>query len=588
MKSGLKIFRTKAVKNFILITLVFQIIYILYRSFILNIDYQDNWVLSGLEIPYIFLMISYLMFFYAEDRIQLLVVFSIIMRMSLILIPNLKYYFFLGRSIDQHNQYNLAQFILENHRIATSSDYVLEEIFQYYIGAPYLHLSLSIFSLVSNMSLFMTFKYLPVFWSSLYPAITYYICKIVIGENDNKLMKYAIFLSSMPISSSISYIFTGSLFIYLFFFLILSQILLLIKSDVINMKNIILFTLFTLSSILSHSIHVLHFLVVLSITFIILWLNKIVTVKSSIYNLLLISFISDIAWITYQITPIKLFKNFLTLLGLTRAVTPTFYTLYVADLLSTIKIIILHYGTDLFISFLVLISIIILIRNIDLRKNYVIQFLIYLIIVIWSLTIIGFVFGISFNYWGRVFRLTYIIYPFLYSIFLLKILHDKYNVDIMIFIFSIIIIFSSIQFYCNPFFVPPASSIDPNLPSDEPIEYRGEVNTIFQRQMISFTEEKISDRIASDAVTRNQIIGLTDKDFSRKYLTWYYPPNKIIYPDLEEQEYEYFLIHLPGISGSFEEKALVRSKAVILDQIYDENYDVIYMNGESFILKKRG
>jgi len=566
--------------------LVFEACNLLINSYILCRDYQDSWILLGLELFYYLFIVTYIIYFYYEDKIEMLLLFALITRFTMILLPNIKYVFFLGRSIDQHNQYNLANFIIENGRLAKFYEYRYDLTSQYYLGVPLLHLSMAIFSVVTNIPLFQTFKILPVFWNMIYPLLTYFIIKNFSKKFNNNFIKCALFMSSIPISTSLSYILTGSLFTYIFFYLILSQLVILIESPILKLKNVMLFIFFTSVSILSHSIQVLHFLGIITVTMIIIRLNKRFKISSSIYNLIFITIIMDVAWIVSQITPVKLLKDFLKFLGASESVTPTFFALYKINILATVKTIILHYGADIFITFLMLLGIYYMVSKKDVLNKYglIYVFLIYFTLIILGLTVVGIGFGISYNYWARVFRLLYLIYPFLYSIFLYELISNRYRKYVMLILFSLIVVFSSIQFYKHPAFIPPASSLSDKLPSDEPIVYKGNVNSIFQRNMIYFAEERVVGRIACDAVTRNQIIGLTDKNFSRNSLTWYYPPNRILYPDMEVREYQYFLIHLPGPAGSFEEKAFVRVTPVILNQIYSNSHNVVYSNGESFIL----
>jgi len=80
---------------------------------------------------------------------------------------------------------------------------------------------------------------------------------------------------------------------------------------------------------------------------------------------------------------------------------------------------------------------------------------------------------------------------------------------------------------------------------------------------------------------------LTDHSYSKQYVRWYYPPIVILKPDELEIEYKYFLIHMPGISGAFEEKAVIRTKEVITYYIYEPQHDIIYSNGVSYVLANR-
>jgi hypothetical protein len=163
----------------------------------------------------------------------------------------------------------------------------------------------------------------------------------------------------------------------------------------------------------------------------------------------------------------------------------------------------------------------------------------------------------------------------------------KNKKTLQLLVFTIVLIFSSIQFYKNPLLVPSASSISPEIPKEEPIIYRGEINSIYQRDLISFLESRVTGRVACDAVSRNQIFGLTDSEYSRKNLYWYYPPLKYVIPETKERIHDYFFIHIPGVGGSFEEPAVIRTKKVIEAHFYLPRYDIVYSNGVSYLLANR-
>ena len=106
-------FLNSRIRNNILGLLIFiEAIMLLINSYNFYLDYQDTWILSGLEVYYFLFLGTFILYCYFEDRLDVLFIFTLVARFTLILIPNLKYFFFLGRSIDQHNQYNLANFII--------------------------------------------------------------------------------------------------------------------------------------------------------------------------------------------------------------------------------------------------------------------------------------------------------------------------------------------------------------------------------------------------------------------------------------------------------------------------------------------
>jgi hypothetical protein len=96
--------------------------------------------------------------------------------------------------------------------------------------------------------------------------------------------------------------------------------------------------------------------------------------------------------------------------------------------------------------------------------------------------------------------------------------------------------------------------------------------------MIRFARYHVTGKIASDRITENQIAGLTEFNFSTAHLIHYYPLDS----DQPREQYDYFLIHLPGASGGFEERAEMRTADNITGSIYDSG--IVYTDGESFVL----
>jgi hypothetical protein len=567
---------------FFIIEIYFFVLYLLNSS----VNYQDKWILAGLEIPYLIYIVTLVVLCYYETDYKMIVFISILSRSLLILIPNIKYSYFLGRNIDQHNQFNLANVILNEGYIADKSDY-FSITTRYYIEVPLLHMSMSLFSIVTGMPLYLTFKILPVIWNFCYPLITYYIAKNIGLLDRNHLFKLAMFLVSFPTHESLSYIVTGSLFVYLIGYLYVSQIIKSVNSKLVSTDNLVLFILFTVTSILSHSIYTIHLLLIFIFIFIVIRVMKLNIQHYISTRMLSLALIFNITWIAYQDIPVNLLSNFLRAVGLSSLVPAAAASLSRINLISIIKIFILFYGLDIFMSLIVMFSSIYFIIKKPLTRNERVffNFMMMYIASTWILTTLGLFLGITYSYWIRVFTLSLLVYPFMYGLITLSKTFSKYNKIIMFVLMSFVAIFSTIQYYDHPLFIPKASLIYPDASPDEPIVYRVEVNSIYQRNMISYAEQYADGRIACDKVTRNQIIGLTDRSYWSRNLLWYFPLDRLLNPDMIEREYDYFLIHLPGVGGAFEESGAIRNEKVIRNYInYSPEHDIIFSNGVSYIL----
>jgi hypothetical protein len=179
----------------------------------------------------------------------------------------------------------------------------------------------------------------------------------------------------------------------------------------------------------------------------------------------------------------------------------------------------------------------------------------------------------------RTLHFAMLLFPVFSSVLILRVSKNKRaKVLICPLIFLSIMFLATIELYdCQPI-VPPANVLFKDLPPNIPMSYINLVNTIYQRQMIGFAENHVEGKIACASPTANQIVGLTEINFSVSYLVRYYPLDK----GQREQGYEYFLINLPGKSGTPLVEARLRSPSLILGTVYDSN--VIYTNGESYIL----
>jgi hypothetical protein len=157
---------------------------------------------------------------------------------------------------------------------------------------------------------------------------------------------------------------------------------------------------------------------------------------------------------------------------------------------------------------------------------------------------------------------------------------------IKIVIISFIMLFSILGIFPPPQLIPPANVVVKSLPSNIPIVYVNNVNSIYQRSMIGFAESHIADgMIACDDVTWVQLFGMTNYVFMADHVLYhYYPFSRLLDQNITRREFDYFLIHNPGRSGSFKEKAEIRTPELISESI--QNSSIIYNNGESYITTK--
>ena len=256
------------------------------------------------------------------------------------------------------------------------------------------------------------------------------------------------------------------------------------------------------------------------------------------------------------------------------SVPSTFYLLFSKDLLGAISTAVVMYGASLFLLGVTFVTLMILLKK---RKemssafNFVVVYsgvVILFIILTYPLNVGPF----------RILDFITLLFPIFSSIFILRL--TKRRTWVRPAFVAVVVILFVLQFYaCQPL-IPSANAISNDLPKNEPLVYVNVVNSVYQRDMMYFAQNYTNGRIASDDVSQNQLVGLTNLSFSNTQLFqgYYYPLD----PTLPASQYYYFMIHLPGVSGGLQESAEYRTTSVILGAIY--NSSVIYTNGESFIL----
>jgi hypothetical protein len=556
------------------ILLLITIVILLCNAVAVSRDYQDSWILEGLETPFVLFVVAYTLAFFSGKKVPAMVALAVVARCIFLLIPNLKYVWFQGTAIDQQTQYALANNIIKEGHIATQGPFGV----LVYGGTPLIQLSLSIFSIVLNVSPVDSMKFLPVLLSPIYPLGTYVIVKACKFSKDQNIMKYALFISSVPISIE-SYVITGSQFGVLLAFLTLTSLLVLLRKN--DRRYWLVFIFFIFGLTVTHTVSSL-LLTVFLVAAIAIQRIPLSRVKSSLgVPAILAATLICTAWLMF---PAK--STFETVVrfgfaglrgGTTESIPPRFFELVRVNALGAFDTLLATNGAELFLLLLASTGLIILLRmwkHIGKASR--------------SLLLIGAVIFLSMPIGVPlqidVFRIVFFasaLFPIFASAIFFK-YERKRRMWLRRVVFSSIILmtifFATLELYgCQPL-MPSASVLSKGLPADQPIGYVTSVNSIYQRQMIEFVQRNVAGGIACDATTANQIVGLTDFNFSATYLLYYYPLDK----KQTAQEYHCFLIHLPGVSGPFENPAETRRRDLILEVI--DNSSSIYTNGESFML----
>jgi len=560
------------------LALVIEIVVLLGNAVAISRDYQDSWVLEGLEIPFVLFVITYALAFFSEKKVSLMVALAAICRSVFTLIPNLKYVWFMGRSIDQHLQFGLANYVYDASHIVPKGTTI------FYGDTPGIHLFFASFSMISGIQLLYSFKFLPILLSSIYPLLTYIIIKKLEFKKENTVLRYALFVSSIPIDPGLSYIVTGSMFGVLLSFLVLSQIVKLLRKN--NRSDWLLLIIFSCTLVMAHSFSSLQLaLMILGV----MAMQKFSFLRIKSYpTTLMVSLILllNLGWLMFQapstlVNMINQICNMGALLGMypkTGVIPARFFELTYVNIFESWKAVLVYNGADVFFLLLMIVSVIFVAKNRHWSNE--LKFLSLFNVLLWLLLVVGVLSRIGSFYWVRIVRFASISYAVFFGILIAHIDKRKIRSAAASLLVTTMVLAPLQYYHCQPL-IGSANVISRDLPADEPIVYVVSVNSIYQREMIRFAEDHVRGRIACDAVTRNQIIGLTKISFSGTVI-WFYPFSRLLDESIPEKEYDYFLIHLPGKSGAFQEQAEIRTRSLILDAINSSS--IAYTNGESYVL----
>lgn len=570
------------------LALIIEMIVLFANAAAISRDYQDSWILEGLEIPFVAFVTTYIIYIFIETDIKWIIPFTVIFRVVIGVLPNLKYVWFQGVWPDQHSAYRLSQDIYDSNHIPTG---------MYYSDTPHMHLLFAILSKETGLSILLSFKYCPILMWSIYPLVVYMILKNCGKTNKTSLLKYALIFSSIPITASTSYVVSGSLIGLLISLLLLSEFMKLFRMK--DRRDLIILAIFSFVLVSAHSYSATILIVMLFAVYVILRLlrgflpNNLTPLQLKyLFETSLMIGLLNLAWLLHKAGyMLNLMVGFLhgyigRALGaqvlLDQPVSPRLFELLRIDFVEGLKVILVWHGATLFVIFLALIGLLLVAKEIrEQPKSF--MFLIIYVISLLVFLILGLTLRISSGWAERIVRQLVVISPIFCSIPLVYI--NKKIRKFTVFIILILMVLATAQFYgCQPL-VPSASLINKELPAGAPIGYRVEVNSIYQRDMIDYIERYTPQnkrvRIACDRVTHYQIMGLTSWNFSTSHLAWYYPLDKSV----PERKYDYFLIHLPGKSGRFSEQVEIRIPSLILQVIC--NSSILYSNGESYVLKDR-
>jgi len=573
---------SRASKLFLLIAIMLLI----GNTIAISRDYQDSWVLEGLEIPIALFVIVYAITFFSETRKSRMVGLALIGRAVFLLIPNLKYAWFQGTWIDEYVQYALTKYVSLTGHICTIGTYNSTNYFTSfaaYITSPFMHLSFSIFSIVSSVSVVDLMKYLPVFWSLVYPLLTYIIVEKMEFRQRNGLLRYALFFSSVPISVD-QYVVGGGLFGSLFVSLVLVVLLVVLQKK--NRLLWVVYAVLVFALAAGHSVTSIILSVCLLLIVVIQRFSHLLPkLHLQASTALLFASISA-AWLMFIASFTLQSITSLFFVGVPTGVTPpseyissTFFEHVRVNLLSAIKSFIVFYGADALFLILSLGGLIVLLRRRE-KLNSATSFLLLFGWLILLLMVLGYFLKVGAP---RLLFFIRLLYPVLAGLFVLQISvrvrSRKVRIGILSGIFLSVMLLATVEFYGYQPLISPANVLYKGVPANIPISSVNLANSIYQRQVIGFAENHINGIIAAQTITANIIVGLAPINYSIANVVSYYPINKT-QPTVS---YDYFIVSLPGKAGAPPSVPPPLQTTEIISE-YIQNSSIIYTNGESYIL----
>ncbi|MCW4024181.1 MAG: hypothetical protein NWF01_04005 [Candidatus Bathyarchaeota archaeon] len=551
-----------------------SIVLLLAVALLLRRDYQDGWILEGLEIPFALFISSMLLSFYYEKNELRLVLIAVVSAVVFVLIPNFKYVWFQGVYLDQNVQYNLANTVLDTGRIAPLTATVSVD----YTSSPLFHLLFSVFSIFLNVHVETAMKYVPSLLVPLYPLLTFCIVKKLHFFNNPSILKYALLVSCVPISM-ISYEVVGTTFGLVLSFVVLYLLVNLIQKS--DRRYWILSVFFVVALATAHAVSSIILSMIL-LAILVLKLLPFLRIKPAIKIPVILTVVCvNFAWLMFPgiSNLIDAIKSFVS--GVPTGTTPsseripsTFYSLLDVNVFEAAKTFAAYYGYDLFL--LLLVSLSLLIVFVKRKKiNRVESFFMLIVGIVFFLLFIG----VFFSFGGtRALAFGRLLAPF-FAGGLIFFVSKKVRLLVPV-ILSVMLLLSAAQaFGCQPL-ISSANTLYPDIPSNVPLGYVNVVNSVYQRQVVHFAcDHIITGRIASDDVSYYQMLGVADYNFRLLHVIRYYPLD----PRADPEGYSFFIIHFQGKAGVFDEQAQYRTPAIINQAI--GNNSVIYTNGESHILQ---
>lgn len=563
-------------------------------------DCQDSWILQDILVPTIVYVFTFAIVAVKTDDNRILTLLCASFVIVLNLIPNLKYQWFYGAN-DSVAHYGYIKSLLSLGFVPQVGFYAPT-----YSAFPGMQISVSSISLVLGIDPNLSIKLLTSIIFGIFPLMTYFVTNPFFAKD---AQKYIILVSSaLPV---MSYLLTGTTFALVFFCLFFYMLFRILLSGEQKKEYFLVLVLLGLGIFISHAVTSLFTLILLSAMVLLVRVtrfrkgNSFSSFERKSTWILVFFSIWFVAWLMFNSNfVLDLFVNTLRNLFIGEhavAVIPTRF--YQISLFEELRVLAVYYTEDVIIALAIFGGLLVLLKrfrskNDDLFKNLYLPVTcllssILLVVVFQFLTNFG---DIEYR---RFISYAVILSPFFSGLTFWHIDQklrmsklSRLRVPIAASILFICISLSLIQIFAYQPLIPTANVLSKELPANEYILDLRSVNTVYQRNMILFADSYSANdaNVTSDFVTRWQIQGFGSASLSNKdmYFTIFELQSALAQNvNLTSTKWSLALLHYDGKSGPLSEKVENRTGAAI-DELKDTLGNVIYDNGESFIISRFG
>ena len=557
-------------------------------------SYNDAWILDGISIPTLMFVFFFLLVETFVKGNEKIAIFTASFLVVLNLIPGFKYQLF-------YNPYDSVFHFGFTNELSLLG-YVLETSgpSKHYFRNPGMHIFMGSLSIVSGIPLNEIFKFVMPAISGLIPLIVFFITNGVLAKN---VQKYCIIASAFPIIQG--YIITGTSLSIVVYFLFLAVFLRQFFTSKNHREYTTIFIILSFALIISHPVTpIVVALLLMGLPIGLKTLHALLTrgfPRFTATTYILPAFLHMVMlmtwWANVATANLYTFADYIK-----RVLSPTGYMempatperLFEVPFWVQLRIFFVFNIRYAIIAGLSILGLLIFVRGLrqkklnDKTKSLYMHLLVLIgIIAAYQLFTIGY--GLA-----RVEYQRFIVYSIPFCIFFTGLVLWRLNtilgnvfsrIEIRNLAFASVLFllfsFSLIQFFRYQPLIPKASVLEKDLPENEYLVDIQLVNTVYQREMISFAEKHSSiAKIASDRVTRWQIYGFSNHSFYSRHI-WHSP----LEPSQDQSlEWDLFLLHTRK-AGPFGEQVEYRTTQRI-ENLRTEAGNLIYDNGESFIISQ--